>query len=73
MALGCEIATCDVLAIGRCRGCGKVFCGGHQGRIHDPGTSNDGAAWAKQCVACADTIAAALVSVGGRAHERLEM
>ena len=63
MALGCEITTCDVLAIGRCHRCGKVFCGAHQGRIHDPGALNDGAAWAKQCVDCTANVTAARVSI----------
>jgi hypothetical protein len=64
VARTCEIIICDALAVGRCHRCGKVFCRDHQGRIYNPAASYDGAAWAKQCLACTAKVSETLVGAG---------
>lgn len=36
MAATCEIGGCGVVAIGRCRSCGRAFCGSHQAEYDGP-------------------------------------
>lgn len=46
MSADCEVDGCGVVALGRCRACGKAFCKSHQGRYER------GATYVDWCIRC---------------------